>query len=246
VATFGVSILFALVVILLPVAGRWRELFRAERGTFRVLLYFGALGLGYMLLEIYLIQRLVFFLAEPIFSSSVVITAMLVLSGIGSLAAGRPGRRGPAGRPGRPGAGSAPRPLIGARAAGSLGRRRVVLAAAGIGVSVAFYLFGLSPLLNALLFLPMAAKLIIAILVVAPAAFCLGIFFPTGLSSLSRRRPALIPWAWGVNGALSVTGSVLARLISISAGFSAVLVCVAILYALAAVSYSGNEASRAK
>jgi hypothetical protein len=235
VATFGISIVFGLIVILLPVVGRWREVFRRQRGTLRVLLYFGALGLGYMFMEIYLIQRLVFFLAEPIFSSSVVITAMLVLSGIGSLVAGARGRR-------RPPHGAHLREAR--RAGGSPDGHRVTLAAAGIALSVVFYLFGLSPLLDALLYLPMAAKLLISIVVVAPSAFCMGIPFPTGLSGLSRHRPALIPWAWGVNGALSVTGSVLTRLISISAGFSAVLICVAALYILAALSYSGNEASR--
>ena len=60
--------------------------------------------------------------------------------------------------------------------------------------------------------------------------FCLGIPFPSGLSALSQKQEEILPWAWGVNGALSVTGSVLTRLISMSAGFTVVLACVAALY----------------
>src|SRR5208337_1822011 len=179
VATLGLSAVFGLLIILFPMAGRWRELFAHRRGTLRIIAYYACLGLGYMMIEIFLIQRLTFFLVDPIFSNSVVITSMLILSGLGSLSSGS------------------------WRVSGG---RRVLIAAIGIGV------------------------------------FCLGIPFPTGLSALSSSRPALIPWAWGVNGALSVTGTVFARLFSISAGYSFVLVAAIVLYAGAAAAFSGNTA----
>jgi hypothetical protein len=65
--------------------------------------------------------------------------------------------------------------------------------------------------------------------------------FPTGLSALSENRRAILPWAWGANGALSVTGSVLTRIISTSAGFPAVLVVVAALYCIAGLVFTSNE-----
>ena len=215
VATLGLSAIFGLVIVLVPMIGRRKELFARRKGTIRVIVYYACLGLGYMMIEIFLIQRLTFFLVDPIFSNSVVITAMLVLSGIGSLSSGT--WRMPS-------------------------RNRVLVAAGGIALSCLFYVFGLTPIVNALLGLPLAAKISIAILAIAPAAFCLGIPFPTGLSALSSSRPGLIPWAWGVNGAVSVTGTVLARLLSISAGYSIVLVAAVILYALAAANFSGNAA----
>jgi hypothetical protein len=54
--------------------------------------------------------------------------------------------------------------------------------------------------------------------------------FPKGLALLERRAPALIAWAWGVNGALSVVASILAALLALSLGFSAVLALGAACY----------------
>lgn len=84
-------------------------------------------------------------------------------------------------------------------------------------------------------------KILLSVLFIAPAAFCLGIPFPTGLDSLSSRRRSLLPWAWGMNGALAVTGSVLTRIVSISAGFVVVLACVIVIYLVAALVFRSNE-----
>ncbi|HTX73761.1 MAG TPA: hypothetical protein VMC79_13105 [Rectinemataceae bacterium] len=217
VATLGLSALFGLLIVLLPMIGRRKELFAHRPGTVRVIFYYGCLGLGYMMMEMFLIQRLTFFLVDPIFSNSVVITSMLIISGVGSLSS-------------------------------STWRlssdRRLVVAAAGIGLSCLVYATLLTPIVDGLLGLAIGWKIGIAIVLIAPAAFCLGIPFPTGLSSLSESRPGLLPWAWGVNGALSVTGTVLARLVSISAGYAVVLLATALLYALAAALFSGNSAAR--
>jgi hypothetical protein len=157
-------------------------------------------------------------LVDPIFSNSVVITSMLILSGLGSLASG---------------SSRAPR------------RKIVLFAVLGICASCLFYIIGLPPLVGALLGLPLPAKIALALLFIAPSAFCLGMPFPTGLDALSSSRPSLVPWAWGVNGALSVTGTVLARLVSISSGFAFVLACTMALYLVALLCYSGNEAAQA-
>jgi len=212
--TLALSIVFGLIIILIPLIGRWKELFKRQKGTVRVIVYYAALGVGYMMVEIYLIQRLVFFLADPIFSNSIVITAMLVISGIGALVAGR---------------------YRGER------RRLIAYAAIGIAASMLFYLAVLPSVLDALLGLPLIVKMLLAIVFVAPGAFFLGMPFPTGLSTLSENRNGLIPWAWGMNGALSVTGTALARLVSISWGFSVVLTAVIALYLLALLVFSGNQ-----
>ena len=212
--TFLQSILFGFLIIIVPMAGGWRAVFRRRRGTLGVILYYGALGLGYMMAEIYLMQRFNFYLADPVYSSSIVLTTMLVASGIGALA----GNRLPVSR--------------------SL---RVWLAAGGIAVCMLFFIFPLSPLLNATLGLALPLKVLLSVLFIAPAAFCLGIPFPTGLDSLSTHRRSLLPWAWGMNGALSVTGSVLTRIVSISAGFVVVLACVIAIYFLAALVFRTNE-----
>ena len=68
----------------------------------------------------------------------------------------------------------------------------------------------------------------------------LGVPFPAGLSSLSRSRPGSIPWAWAMNGALSVSGAVLARVLSTSLGFSAVAAITVALYLAAAAMFPSN------
>jgi hypothetical protein len=209
------SIFFGFLIIVIPITGRWREFFRGRRGTIGVIIYFSCLGLGYMLVEIFLIQKLVFLLGDPIFSVSLVITSMLILSGLGSLFSQRFKEN---------------------RAFG------VRLAAGGIVVSILFYIFGLSPCLRLFLGLPFIVKGIISIIFIAPAAFFMGVPFPSGLSALSANRQRLLPWAWGMNGALSVSGSVIARLISISTGFVWVLGLAAVLYLFAAFVFKANEA----
>jgi spermidine synthase len=215
-ATLAVSVVFGLFIVLIPVVGRWRDLFKGKRGTFGIIIYYGCLGMGYMLVEIFLIQRFVYFLADPIFSVSIVITSMLIISGLGSLYASR---------------------------YGAVGRRAFIIrvAVAGIALSLLFYIFGLSPLINTMIGFPLAVKLFAAVIFIAPAAFFMGMPFPSGLSSLESNRPRLLPWALGMNGALSVTGAVAAKLISISYGFPAVLTLVIVLYLIVALVYKSNE-----
>jgi predicted membrane-bound spermidine synthase len=213
-ATFLQSIIFGALIIVLPLVLRWRELFRGRRGTTGIIVYYACLGLAYLMAEIFLIQRFVFFLVNPVYANSIIITILLIASGIGSLVSGTL----------------------------RVERRVKVLAAVlGIGIFVLFFLFAVPPLLDACLGLPLVLKVLITAALVAPMGFFMGVPFPTGLASLSESRKGILPWAWGVNGALSVTGSVLTRLLSTSLGFSVVLAVVAFLYILAGVLFPVNE-----
>jgi hypothetical protein len=168
-----------------------------------------------MLVEIYLIQRLVFFLANPIVSVSLVITSMLVISALGSLFARRHMER---------------RVIL------------VRLSVAAVVLTLLFYIFLLPVLIGKLIGLPMIIKFLLSVVFIAPAAFFMGVPFPTGLSTLDANRSRLIPWALGMNGALSVTGSVAAKLISISSGFRVVLGVAAVLYLTVGLIFRSNEA----
>jgi hypothetical protein len=213
--TFLQSILFGLLIVLLPVIARWQELFRRRRATFGVIVYFSCLGIGYMLSEIFLIQKFVFFLADPVYTNSIVITILLISSACGSAIADRLSRRRQA---------------------------AVTMAAAGIVCFVIFYAFGLSPVLQAALGFALPLKALLAALLIAPFGVCLGIPFPTGLAALAEKRRGVLPWAWGLNGALSVTGATLTRVVSTSLGFRSVLLAVVVLYVLAGVLFRANEA----
>jgi hypothetical protein len=214
-ATLFQAIGFGLLIALMPLLKRRAAGERAGAGrTAGIIAYYAALGAGYMLVEVFLIQKLVFFLAEPIFSSSIVITSMLIISGVGSLLSER----------------LSPDPA-----------KRVRIAAIAICVTLILYALGLSPALEALLGLPLWAKIPIAVLAIAPAAFFMGMPYPNGLSRLRESGPFLLPWAYGVNGALSVTGSVLAQVVSMHSGFIWVLGLAFALYALSGAVFKANE-----
>jgi hypothetical protein len=219
-ATLFQAIGFGLVIALLPLLKRRKKEIGIGKGrTFGVIGYYAFLGAGYMLVEIFLMQKLVFFLAEPVFSTSIVITSMLIISGLGSLFSER----------------LSPDPA-----------KRVRIAVIAICSVLALYAFALPPLLGLLLGLPLWAKIPIAVAAIAPAAFFMGMPFPNGLSRLGSSGPSLLPWAYGVNGALSVTGSLLAQIVSMHSGYVWVLGLAFALYAGAGVLFPVNEAGRAE
>jgi hypothetical protein len=76
-------------------------------------------------------------------------------------------------------------------------------------------------------------RTLVAVASLAPLAFLMGMPFPLGLAWLERASPALVPWAWAVNGCASVVASVLAAILALSAGFTAVLLVGAAAYAAA-------------
>jgi hypothetical protein len=80
----------------------------------------------------------------------------------------------------------------------------------------------------------MAARLLLAGLLLAPLAFFMGMPFPLGLQRVSDRRSAWVAWCWGVNGFLSVVGAAAAPLVALELGFRGVLILAVGLYLLAA------------
>jgi len=179
------------------------------------LLYFVALGLGYILVEIALIQRFVLFLGHPTYALTVVVFLMLLASGAGSACSRRV--------------------LVKTTQV-----RRVL---AMIALWVGLYILALPRVLGTLVGLPFLAKLLISGVLLAPLGFAMGMPFPTGLrqvagetlrvTSLPRPLSATIEWAWATNAASSVLGSVLAMVVAIGFGLSAALACGAGAYVAA-------------
>ena len=169
------------------------------------LLYFVAVGLGYILVEIALIQRFVLFLGHPTYALTVVVFLMLLASGAGSVTA----RRWMA----------------------QLARVRLVLA--GIVAVVAAYVYLLPPLLARLVGLPFPAKLVLCAALLLPLGFIMGMPFPTGLRALVGRGEETIEWAFALNAGASVLGSTLAVVIAIQWGLGVTLATGAAAYALA-------------
>ena len=93
--------------------------------------------------------------------------------------------------------------------------------------------------------LPLAARIAISVLALAPLAVLMGVPFPSGIAALEARQPALIPWAWGANGYASVVGSTLAALVALSWGFSSVMMAAAAVYLVAWAAFTRSLSSPA-
>ena len=85
----------------------------------------------------------------------------------------------------------------------------------------------------------------VALVLIAPLAFCMGMPFPLGLRRVADHAQELVPWAWAINGCASVMAAVLATLLAIQVGFTAVIVLALMLYALAATMMGGAPFSAA-
>jgi len=118
---------------------------------------------------------------------------------------------------------------------GSLVAARLPLRAtfAALAIVLLAAALGLGPLFHALLGLPLWVRLLAAAVALAPAGFLMGVPFPAGLRRATRRHRDLVPWAWAINGCASVVSAVLATMLALEAGFTAVLFVAALCYALA-------------
>jgi hypothetical protein len=108
-----------------------------------------------------------------------------------------------------------------------------------LGVVALLYLAFLPDLFDALIHLPDAAKIGISAALIALPGICLGVPFPTGMARLARTLPDAIPWAWAINGFASVVGAVLASLLAVHLGFTAVILLAVVLYGLACLAIRG-------
>ncbi len=205
VITLVQSTALALLFIILPLL-RLRKSHKGKAGT---LLYFGALGIGYMFVEIILIQRFVLYFGHPVFSISAVISTMLIASGLGSLTSGRL----PA---------TAKTPAI-------------------FGLIVTLFLIGymllLTPVMQETIASPISIKILISLMMIGVPSFFKGMMFPLGIRYLSDYDVSQVPWAWGINGSVSVISTSLAMLIAVEAGFMVVMGVAVICYAIAFLTF---------
>jgi len=217
-ATLVQAALFSVMLIALPLLGRRRPEARApRRQRASVLLYFLALGLGFLFLEIAFMHRLSLLLGHPLYAAAVVLAGILVFAGLGSGLAQRLSARPDDTRPHAP----------------------VVLAVAGIAVLALAGVLVLPQLSAWLAPAPAPLRVLAALALVAPLGFCMGLPFPLGLRRLAMARPALVPWAWAINGCASVLSAVLATLLAIQLGFTAVVLLAVCCYLVAALVLPG-------
>jgi len=86
-------------------------------------------------------------------------------------------------------------------------------------------------------------RIAIAVAILLPIGFVLGIPMPTGLRLLQARAPQMLAWAWGINGALSVLGATLAIFIAMNWGFRATLFAASGTYLVGLLALFGSARS---
>ena len=199
---------FMLVLVPLLFRSRDREM-PPPLYTGGILFYFTAIGLAFLFIEIAFIQRFILFLAEPVYTVAVMLFGFLLFSGLGSFASRRLAERYPG--------------------------NDVAIAVAGIVVFTLVSIGLHPPIFSALSHQPAAVKFLVSMGLIAPLAFFMGMPFPLALSRIAQRTAWLLPWAWGVNGFASLMSAIIATLLALHFGFSAVLIAAIALYTGAAL-----------
>lgn len=201
-------VLLASVLIFLPLRRLAHEGLRTP-GALRYFAYFAALGLGFMLIEIALMQKLVIFLGHPTYALSVVLTSLLAAAGTGSLLAGR---------------------------IAVVRRRHLWWILLGIAAAIAVDVLAVNWVLPQLLGMPLPVRMAIVVALLVPTGLVLGMPFPSGIRLLEEQCPQLIPWGWAVNAFCSVFGSIFCIVLSMAIGFSNVFWVAIGVYAIGLVA----------
>ncbi len=185
------GIFFAVTFVLIPMM--FSQVGRARWPYKKAfIVYFSCLGFGFILFELVFIQIFMLLIGFPLYTYSTVIFSMLAAAGLGSLFSARLGIT-----PGR----RWEWPFLGA----------LITAVALLYFHPMVFELGLA--------LPLAGRIVLAMLLVFPLAFCLGMPFPLGILALLDKPAGAVAWAWALNAVFTVLGGYLSIVISMKFGF---------------------------
>jgi hypothetical protein len=180
---------------------------RSDLRTGTLVLYFAALGTGFIMIELGLLQKLTLLLGNPTMTFAILLFTLLISSGIGSLMSTRLLVNGP---------------------------KRLAMIVVGIASLAGLYLVFLSPLIYATIAEDFSVKVGISVAVIFPLGFLMGMPMPTGMRIVKSTAPSFVPWMWAINGGFSVLGSILTVILSIVYGGSYAIVLGMMAYLVAA------------
>jgi hypothetical protein len=177
-----------------------------------LLFFFSSIGLGYMFIEISQMQRLSIFLGHPVYGLSVVLFTFLLSSGVGSYFSSR-----------------FPDTADGAR------QLKVLCT-----LVITLLVFGLitPELARSFESANLAIRILVALAILAPPGFIMGMAFPIGMTVAQKTSNDLTPWLWGINGTASVYASILVMAVALTFGIAAAFWTETACYAVAAASYA--------
>jgi len=171
---------------------------------FAWLFYFGALGAGFMLIEVSVLQRFVLLLGHPVYSLTVTLFSLLLGTGIGAAWSRRLSDR-------------------------SLARSSAIMIVTIAALGIVFIAVA-TPLVTWAIPFSRGARIAVAIATLVPIGVALGVPMPAGIRLLTARAPHMVTWAWGINGALSVVGATLAIFVAMNWGFGTTLLMASLIY----------------
>ena len=215
VCLFVLALVAALLCVVLPLRLLARQGLHVPN-TGRLAVYFGGLGLGYLMVEMALLQKFGLFLGHPNRALSVVLAALLIASGVGALGSS----------------------ALMARL-GSL--RWISYALCGVVLLEYLVLF---PRLGAWIEWPLATRIGVASLAIFPIGALLGTFFPWALGQLKDAAVPFVPWAWGLNGIASVIAPIVSIGVSMTWGIDVVLLAALPVYLIVAMTAPTSWAAR--
>jgi hypothetical protein len=205
VTLVSLSVASAIAFILVPLWVYRRDGI-ATPSAVPMLAYFGMLGLGFIFVEIVLIQRFTLLIGYPTLAVTTSIFSMLVFSGVGS--------------------------LLGRGVYWST--RRLRWLSLGIALGIVVYAVALPEAIARMLQFGDSARVAASIALAAPLALALGLPLPSGLKRVGARAPAFVPWAWGMNGVCSVVGASMVVVVGMLTSFTVAMLLAAGFYVVAA------------
>lgn len=203
------TVLISFVLIIIPlIFFKIKQNNMAHGGIKKIILYFACLGVGYIFIEILMLQRLSYYLETHILAAPITIGTLLVSSGFGSYYS----------------------PIF------AKTKKRLFLTFSLITLTILAYTFLGNSFIISTISLPLLIRCFFAIFFVSFLGFFLGIPFPSGLTAVAKKSNHLVPFAWGINGCFSVVSASVVLLISVSAGYKIVLLISILCYMLAALT----------
>lgn len=205
----GFSVLVATVVILVPLLFLRRKGLRRPE-TVPTLLYFACLGAGFIIVELVLMFKFVLLIGFPVYAMATVLFTLLVSAGLGSYCSEQ---------------------------LSCLWGRRAILVILAFGIIVFLLMVAFPYLRDLTLGMGQFARILLVGAFLIPIGITLGMPFPLGIAALQSKTPDLIPWAWGMNGVMTVVGSLLAVILSMRYGFDVTLLVAVCIYIIAMLSF---------
>ena len=204
---------FVFIVFPLMITGQ-----KTTRMKKTIFAYFSLIAVGYFFIEMPLIQKMILFLGHPCYSLCVIISGLLVFSGIGSLYSARLFPE----------------------------NKRILYSSLCIIFVTGFYLIFMDSIFSFCISFGLGQKVILTLMMIAPLGFFMGIPFPCALNFLKREDDFSLAWAWGINGFFSVISILVATVLAIIFGFKVVMMIAILSYGSAGVlsyQFTGKKVS---